>query len=63
MADISRHPTTSAPGSRALTPRAEPAKLVVDDIDRLLIRELIADGRATLSNLAEKASLSVSAVQ
>ena len=63
MADISRHPTTSAPGSRALTPRTEPAKLVVDDIDRLLIRELIADGRATLSNLAEKASLSVSAVQ
>ncbi|AHH15950.1 Lrp/AsnC family transcriptional regulator [Nocardia nova] len=40
-----------------------PAKPVLDDIDRLLIRELMADGRATLSNLAEKASLSVSAVQ
>ncbi|MBF6334029.1 Lrp/AsnC family transcriptional regulator [Nocardia transvalensis] len=40
-----------------------PAKPVLDDIDRLLIRELMADGRATLSNLAEKANLSVSAVQ
>lgn len=40
-----------------------PAKPQLDDIDRLLIRELIADGRATLSNLAEKANLSVSAVQ
>ncbi|MBO0853778.1 MAG: Lrp/AsnC family transcriptional regulator [Nocardia sp.] len=40
-----------------------PPKAVLDDIDRLLIRELIADGRATLSTLAEKASLSVSAVQ
>ncbi len=36
---------------------------MLDDIDRLLIRELVADGRATLSNLAEKANLSVSAVQ
>ncbi|MCM6777786.1 Lrp/AsnC family transcriptional regulator [Nocardia sp. CDC159] len=40
-----------------------PAKAALDDIDRLLIRELMADGRATLSNLAEKANLSVSAVQ
>ncbi|GAB2718124.1 Lrp/AsnC family transcriptional regulator [Nocardia thraciensis] len=40
-----------------------PAKPGLDDIDRLLIRELMADGRATLSNLAEKANLSVSAVQ
>ncbi|MFF0491145.1 Lrp/AsnC family transcriptional regulator [Nocardia sp. NPDC003482] len=40
-----------------------PTKAVLDDIDRLLIRELMADGRATLSNLAEKANLSVSAVQ
>ncbi|MCX4097274.1 MULTISPECIES: Lrp/AsnC family transcriptional regulator [Nocardia] len=40
-----------------------PGKPVLDDIDRLLIRELMADGRATLSNLAEKATLSVSAVQ
>ena len=40
-----------------------PAKPALDEIDRLLIRELMADGRATLSNLAEKASLSVSAVQ
>ncbi|RMI31728.1 Lrp/AsnC family transcriptional regulator [Nocardia stercoris] len=39
------------------------AKPVLDDIDRLLIRELMDDGRATLSNLAEKANLSVSAVQ
>ena len=36
---------------------------IVDEIDRLLIEQLIADGRATLSALAEKASLSVSAVQ
>jgi len=43
--------------------RNEGAKQTLDDIDRLLIRELIADGRATLSNLAEKANLSVSAVQ
>ncbi|MFI5777381.1 Lrp/AsnC family transcriptional regulator [Nocardia sp. NPDC051570] len=40
-----------------------PAKAALDEIDRLLIRELMADGRATLSNLAEKANLSVSAVQ
>jgi Lrp/AsnC family transcriptional regulator, leucine-responsive regulatory protein len=40
-----------------------PAKPVLDDTDRLLIRELMDDGRATLSNLAEKANLSVSAVQ
>lgn len=40
-----------------------PAKPVLDEIDRLLIRELMDDGRATLSNLAEKANLSVSAVQ
>lgn len=36
---------------------------MLDDIDRLLLRELMSDGRATLANLAEKASLSVSAVQ
>ncbi|WP_018163357.1 Lrp/AsnC family transcriptional regulator [Smaragdicoccus niigatensis] len=36
---------------------------IVDEIDRLLIEQLIEDGRATLSTLAEKASLSVSAVQ
>jgi Lrp/AsnC family leucine-responsive transcriptional regulator len=40
-----------------------PKPPTLDDIDRLLIRELMADGRATLSNLAEKANLSVSAVQ
>ena len=39
------------------------AEPVVDDIDRLLIQQLVADGRATLSTLAEKASLSISAVQ
>lgn len=38
-----------------------PEKL--DETDALLVRELIADGRATLSTLAEKAGLSVSAVQ
>jgi Lrp/AsnC family transcriptional regulator, leucine-responsive regulatory protein len=35
----------------------------LDDIDRMLVRELVADGRATLTHLAERAGLSVSAVQ
>lgn len=35
----------------------------LDDIDRVLVRELVADGRATLTQLAESAGLSVSAVQ
>jgi Lrp/AsnC family transcriptional regulator, leucine-responsive regulatory protein len=35
----------------------------LDDIDRILVRELVTDGRATLTHLAEAAGLSVSAVQ
>jgi Lrp/AsnC family leucine-responsive transcriptional regulator len=35
----------------------------LDDIDRVLVRELVSDGRATLTHLAESAGLSVSAVQ
>ena len=35
----------------------------LDDIDRILVRELVADGRATLAELAASARLSVSAVQ
>ena len=35
----------------------------LDDVDRILVRELIADGRATLAHLATGAGLSVSAVQ
>ena len=35
----------------------------LDDIDRLLVRELVTDGRATLTHPAESAGLSVSAVQ
>jgi Lrp/AsnC family leucine-responsive transcriptional regulator len=35
----------------------------LDDIDRTLVRELVANGRATLAELAAKAGLSVSAVQ
>src|SRR6195952_4108573 len=35
----------------------------LDDIDRILVRELVGDGRATLTHLAESAGLSVSAVQ
>ncbi|HXO49467.1 MAG TPA: Lrp/AsnC family transcriptional regulator [Mycobacterium sp.] len=35
----------------------------LDDIDRILVRALVADGRATLSELAASAGLSVSAVQ
>ena len=35
----------------------------LDDIDRILVRSLVADGRATLSELAASVGLSVSAVQ
>ena len=35
----------------------------LDEIDRVLVRELVTDGRATLSHLAATAGLSVSAVQ
>ena len=35
----------------------------LDEIDRALLRELVADGRATLAHLAGVAGLSVSAVQ
>ncbi|HZC10787.1 MAG TPA: AsnC family transcriptional regulator, partial [Mycobacterium sp.] len=35
----------------------------LDDIDRILVRSLVADGRATLSELAASAGLSVSAVE
>lgn len=34
----------------------------LDDIDRTLVRELVADGRATLAELATSVGLSVSAV-
>ncbi|MCV7283105.1 Lrp/AsnC family transcriptional regulator [Mycolicibacterium flavescens] len=39
------------------------APVDLDEIDRTLARELIADGRATLAHLAATAGLSVSAVQ
>src|SRR5271157_2989951 len=35
----------------------------LDDIDRILMRQLVADGRSTLAELAASAGLSVSAVQ
>lgn len=35
----------------------------LDEIDRILVGELVADGRATLAQLAASAGLSVSAVQ
>lgn len=35
----------------------------LDEVDRVLARELVADGRATLAHLAASAGLSVSAVQ
>jgi Lrp/AsnC family leucine-responsive transcriptional regulator len=35
----------------------------LDDIDRILVRSLVADGRATLSELAANTGLSISAVQ
>jgi Lrp/AsnC family transcriptional regulator, leucine-responsive regulatory protein len=36
---------------------------MLDEIDRILVRQLVADGRATLAELAASAGLSVSAVQ
>ncbi|CDO87300.1 AsnC family transcriptional regulator [Mycobacterium triplex] len=35
----------------------------LDDVDKILVRRLVADGRATLAELAASAGLSVSAVQ
>jgi len=35
----------------------------LDEVDRILVRELVADGRATLAELAASARLSISAVQ
>ncbi len=35
----------------------------LDEVDRTLVRELVADGRATLAELAAVTGLSVSAVQ
>ncbi|OUS94009.1 MULTISPECIES: Lrp/AsnC family transcriptional regulator [unclassified Rhodococcus (in: high G+C Gram-positive bacteria)] len=43
--------------------RSDAPHTPLDDIDRVLMRELVADGRATLATLAEKAGLSISAVQ
>ena len=40
-----------------------PERVQLDEIDRALVRELVADGRATLAHLAAAAGLSVSAVQ
>lgn len=42
-----------------MAPAGEP----LDEIDRILVRELLADGRATLAHLATSTGLSVSAVQ
>ncbi|PQE00476.1 AsnC family transcriptional regulator [Mycobacterium sp. EPG1] len=46
-------------------PHRAPARghVPLDEIDRVLARELVADGRATLAHLAATAGLSVSAVQ
>lgn len=41
----------------------EADEYVLDDTDRILVRALAADGRATLAQLASVAGLSVSAVQ
>ncbi|MFZ2172640.1 MAG: Lrp/AsnC family transcriptional regulator [Rhodococcus sp. (in: high G+C Gram-positive bacteria)] len=43
--------------------RGDTSHTPLDDIDRILMQELVADGRATLATLADKAGLSVSAVQ
>lgn len=53
-------------GYPALVPESsknDMSKDALDEIDRMLVRELAADGRAKLAGLAEKAGLSVSAVQ
>lgn len=63
MAETPRPAPSGSLGARPNPGRGESPRLPIDEVDRLLIRELVADGRATLSNLAEKASLSVSAVQ
>ncbi len=44
-------------------PDDAPPHVQLDEIDRVLARELVADGRATLAHLAATAGLSVSAVQ
>jgi Lrp/AsnC family leucine-responsive transcriptional regulator len=44
-------------------PDDPPPQAPLDEIDRVLARELVADGRATLAHLAATAGLSVSAVQ
>lgn len=44
-------------------PVETPPHAPLDEIDRVLARELVADGRATLAHLAATAGLSVSAVQ
>lgn len=50
--------------SAAMKDPAEPQpQAPLDEIDRVLARELVADGRATLAHLAAAAGLSVSAVQ
>ncbi|WP_070377977.1 Lrp/AsnC family transcriptional regulator [Rhodococcus sp. WMMA185] len=43
--------------------RGDTTQPSLDDIDRVLMRELVADGRATLATLADKSGLSISAVQ
>lgn len=45
------------------SPRPAGPTHVDDDIDRMILRELLADGRATLAHLATATGLSVSAVQ
>lgn len=45
------------------TGRSTPDAVELDATDRLLVTELMTDGRTTLAHLAEKAGLSVSAVQ
>jgi len=44
-------------------PESADAVRDLDEIDRILVRELVADGRATLAHLAATTGLSVSAVQ
>jgi Lrp/AsnC family transcriptional regulator, leucine-responsive regulatory protein len=46
-----------------IDPEESPPQAPLDEIDRVLARELVADGRATLAHLAASAGLSVSAVQ
>ncbi|EFV12673.1 Lrp/AsnC family transcriptional regulator [Segniliparus rugosus] len=54
---------SSPPPAEGASSAPQPEPVRIDELDRLLVRELVADGRATLAELAKATGLSVSAVQ